>query len=71
MNPTELATAMDLLVRHRAPSLAPEALADVFDRLIWCLDDEGAALLSVVEAWLLGDDRDRVEIALAMTESFP
>ncbi|MCB9796283.1 MAG: hypothetical protein H6741_26615 [Alphaproteobacteria bacterium] len=62
---------MELLLRHRAPALPPYALAEVFDRLLWCLDDDGHALMSIVEEWLLSDNRDRVEIALAMNEAFP
>jgi hypothetical protein len=62
---------MDTLYERRAPALRPEALADIFDRLLWCLDDEGAALLEVREKWLMSHDRGRVEVALAMNETFP
>jgi hypothetical protein len=62
---------MDFLMSHRAPSLPPIALAEVFDRLIWCLADNGAALLQVRESWLRSEDRDRVEVALAMNETYP
>jgi hypothetical protein len=43
----------------------------VFDRLIWCVDDNGATIFAVREVWLTSDDRGRVEIALAMDEGFP
>ena len=63
---------MEYLYVHRAPSLPPDALAEVFDRLLWCLDDDnGSDLMRVVETWLQSSDRDRVEIGLAMNEVFP
>jgi hypothetical protein len=62
---------MATLCDHRAVALPVEALSDIFDRLIWCLDDQGAALLVVRERWLQSDERDRVEVALAMDEAFP
>jgi hypothetical protein len=62
---------MEGLYGNRAPGLPASALADVFDRLVWCLVDNGAALLQVREDWLVSDDRGKVEIALAMKETFP
>lgn len=62
---------MEFLFVHRASALPPSALAEVFDRLIWCTDDQGAGLLKVREEWLRSTDRARVEIALAMEESLP
>jgi hypothetical protein len=62
---------MEFLHVNRAPGLPPEALADVFDQLIWCMADNGAALLKVREDWLRSDDKSRVEIALAMNETYP
>jgi hypothetical protein len=67
----EMSNVMDWLIGHRAPALPADALAEVFDRMIWCLDDNGGALLQVREQWLVSEDRDRVEIALAMQETFP
>lgn len=71
MNRKDMALIMDMLMDHRAPALPPKGLAEVFDRLIWCMDDQGTSLLSVCEDWLESDDRDRVEVALAMDEAFP
>jgi hypothetical protein len=62
---------MHFLVANASPGLPPEALAEVFDRLIWCLADNGAEIGAVREQWLDGDDPQRVEIALAMNETFP
>jgi hypothetical protein len=66
-----MAQIMDTLMNHRATALPPKGLAEVFDRLIWCLDDQGTSLLRVREDWLESGDRDRVEVALAMDEVFP
>lgn len=71
MNHTDISSIMEMLYTHRAPALPPKGLAEVFDRLIWCLDDQGASLLRVREEWLVSGDRARVEIALAMDEAFP
>jgi hypothetical protein len=62
---------MEYLYKHRAPALPPEGLAEVFDRLIWCLDDNGADVMRVIETWLQSSERPRVEIALALEEVFP
>jgi hypothetical protein len=66
-----IADVMEWLVRSAAPGLPPAALAEVFDRLIWCLADNGGALQEVRDAWLRGDDASKVAIALAMDETFP
>ncbi|QSQ15622.1 hypothetical protein [Myxococcus landrumensis] len=71
MNVAEMSRIMDSLYEHRAPALPSHALADNFDRMIWCLDDQGAALLQVREDWLISGDRGRVEVALDMEETFP
>ena len=62
---------MDFLYSERVAGLPPSALAEIFDRMIWCLADQGATLLKVRESWLLSDEKERVEIALAMDETYP
>ena len=71
MTTDQIRGAMDLLYSQRAPGLPATALAEVFDRLIWCLADHGASLLQVRESWLKSDEKERVEIALAMNETYP
>ena len=71
MRREEMNRTMDFLFDHRVPGLPPTALAEVFDRLIWCLADQGEMLLNVRQSWLASDDRDRVEVALAMNETYP
>ncbi len=56
---------------RRAPNLPAEALADVLDRLVWCLADNGAEVLQVRDEWLAGDDLGKIRVALAMSEVFP
>lgn len=62
---------VNYLFNKRANDLPPRALAEVFDRLIWCLDDNGAELLSILKTWWLSDDIDKVKIVLQMSEVFP
>jgi hypothetical protein len=62
---------MEFLFSRRTPNLPPKGLADILDRLIWCMNDQGAELLQVRRKWLEGDDKDKVRIALAMDEVFP
>lgn len=67
----EIEAAMTTLLHRRVSGLPLAALAEVFDRLVWCLDDNGADLLKVREKWLRGDDRAKAETALAMCETLP
>jgi len=62
---------MEFLLANMAPNLPPGALAEVFDRLIWCLADNGKELLAIRDSWLQGDDRRKVAIAIAMDETLP
>jgi hypothetical protein len=62
---------MEYLYDHRVKNLPPDALAEVFDRLIWCLDNSGSDVIRTIEEWLQSPDRERVEIALSMREVFP
>lgn len=62
---------MEFLFRRRAANLPPGGLAEVFDRLLWCMDDNGAELLRVRRKWLDGDNKEKISIALAMDEAFP
>ena len=71
MTHDEIAQVMTFLYSQRAPSLPASALAEVFDRLIWCMADQGAGLLLEREYWLRSEEKGRVEIALAMDETYP
>lgn len=62
---------MEFLWQRRAKNLPPEGLAEIFDRLIWCMDDQGAELLRVRAKWLAGDDIEKARVALVMNEVFP
>jgi hypothetical protein len=68
---TNIENVMETLFARRAPQLPPQALAEVFDRLVWCLDDNGDELEEVRLRWLQGEDKDKAAIALAMTEVYP
>ncbi|WDE09372.1 hypothetical protein [Thalassomonas haliotis] len=62
---------MDSLFDRRVENLPAEALAEVFDRLIWCEADNGYELCEVREKWLQGDSQERCAIALEMNDIFP
>jgi hypothetical protein len=62
---------MDFLFERRARNLPAHALAEIFDRLLWTMDDNGAEVLAVRRKWLQLGDRERVLIALAMSEAHP
>jgi hypothetical protein len=70
-SPTALADIMNALVEHEAPGLPATALAEVFDRLVWCTRDNGAEIVAEQRRWLTGRDERRVAIALEMKEVLP
>ena len=49
-------TMMEFLFARRTSNLPATGLAEVFDRLIWCMNDQGAELLEVRKKWLEGED---------------
>lgn len=68
---SEMIQVVEFLYAHRAPNLPPSALAEILDQLLWSLDEQGQEILRVQETWLSSDDKDRVEVALAMNQVFP
>ncbi len=62
---------MEFLWLRRAKNLPPNGLAEVLDRLLWCMDDNGLEILAVRGEWLAGDDIGKVRVALSMSEVFP
>lgn len=61
----------DFLFANRAPNLPPEGLAEVFDRLVFCLSDRGKSVFDVYCKWITSYDKDKVSIALSMSVWFP
>ncbi len=68
---SELKRVMEYLLEHRACDLPPPALGDLFDRMVWYLDDNGEELCAIRTEWLHSNDRAKVEVALATAEIFP
>jgi hypothetical protein len=68
---TSTADVMNFIVANRAPNLDAEAVADIFARLVWILEDNGGELASVRCDWLEGDDVVKVEIALLIEDVYP
>lgn len=70
-NTITISAVMSYLVKNCVPNLPANAIAEVFDRLIWCLSDNGEGILNVRRDWLSSNDMFKVEVALAMIEAFP
>lgn len=62
---------MVFLVERKANELPPEALAEVFDKLIWCMDDNGIEISAVQRKWLVSQERYLVQVALHMKDACP
>ena len=62
--------AINTLFDRRAKSLPPEGFAEILDRLLWCLDDNGASVMEIQKLWLNGEDVERIRVALKMSEAF-
>ena len=58
------------LFRRRAPSLVPGVLADLFSRLVWTMDDNGAEVVRIMQQWIESGDAERARVALAFDEGF-
>lgn len=67
----QMKNVMDYIVDNRVENLPADAISEVFDRLVWCFADNGAALQEVRREWLQSDDKYRVEVALRIGEVFP
>jgi|GEM_PF-3700850 len=59
---------MEYLFARRAPNLPPQGLADLVDRLLWCLDRNGSAEVQAVRTeWLQSGNLDKLRIALTIS----
>ena len=67
----ELRDCLEYLYTNRAEKLPPAGLAEVFDRLIWCLSDNGTQISTIQREWLCCQDTEKVKIALEMDEACP
>lgn len=67
----KITEAIETIVGARAGSLPAIVLAEVLDRLIWCIDNNGEDIIRLQLQWFKGNDDYRAEIALAMSEAFP
>lgn len=60
----------DFIFERRAPGAKPEWLAEIFERLVWLLDDNGAEILARMRQWIESGDLERARVALAFTEVY-
>jgi hypothetical protein len=68
---TEFENCIEYIFQHRAYQLHPEAFAEVLDRLIWCMEDNGEQIAYIQQKWLESDDQEKVKIALTMKGLLP
>ena len=64
-------TIADRIVERAAPSAEPQWLADVLQRLVWIMDENGAEVMGAVERCLQGNDERKLRVALAIDDVFP
>lgn len=62
---------MTFLLDRFVSGLPLSKLSDIFDRLIWCLADNGKEIEEVRQKWLFSDNKKKVEVAIYMSETFP
>ncbi|MDC8756038.1 hypothetical protein [Janthinobacterium fluminis] len=62
---------MEHIVANRVNGLPADAVSEVFDRLIWCMVDNGEEIGQVRREWFHSDDKYKVEVALNMNEVYP
>jgi hypothetical protein len=60
----------DILFRRRANNLPTDALADIFGRLVWAMEDNGREICETMCRWIASGDLERARVALAMDEVF-
>lgn len=60
----------ELIFEKRGQSCQPEWLANLFGRLIWLTEDNGAEIMGSLKRWLESDNQEKVQIALAFDEAF-
>jgi hypothetical protein len=70
MSPEAMRQIMDGLIAGLRSDLPGSVLGEVFDRLIWILDDNGAQLVAICREWVTGDDPRRAEAALSISDGF-
>ena len=58
----------ELLFKRRAPNVEPKWLAEVLERLVWLMDDNGTEIVEALAEWVTGSDREKIDIALAFEE---
>ncbi len=68
---TSMLDVMTFLLKKYVASLPLPTLSDIFDQLIWYLDDNGKEIEEVRRKWLFSENKKEVEVALYISETFP
>ncbi|MEU0540653.1 hypothetical protein ABZ319_12340 [Nocardia sp. NPDC005978] len=61
---------MDQLLAGLLERMNIEDFVDVFETLVWKLEDNGEEMFTVLSEWLEGDDRLKIEAALNSNGGF-
>jgi hypothetical protein len=59
---------MNFMVQNSPANLPPQALAEIFDRMIWVSSDNGGEIIKERNEWLSGEYRYKILVALSMNE---
>jgi hypothetical protein len=60
----------DFIFEKRASGAKPECLANIFERLVWLLDDNGAEIHAGMRQWIGSGELERARVALAFAEVY-
>ncbi len=58
------------IFERQASSVKPEWLADLYGRLVWLLDDNGAEVIDTLRKWIEVGNESRAKVALKFDEGF-
>jgi len=61
---------IEQIFNRRARGAKPEWFADLFERLGWMMDDEGAEIHATMRRWIESGDLARARVALGFTDVF-
>ena len=53
------------IFNRRSATVKPEWIADLLERLVWLLDDNGSEIHQTMREWIATGDLERVRVALA------
>lgn len=64
-------SVMEYICEDKAPNLPAEALSEIFSSLIWTTKDNGSEVRNVLDKWIEGSDKFKIEVSLKVEGIFP